>query len=104
MSVCVADIYLVFPVSSGESRHSSSFTVSSHPQTDAQGGSRPGQNVSTELMFVVIVLPSPLCMLREVLFFLHFKNFKMFVSAAVLQGWAGYQTSILFLVPTKMCQ
>lgn len=50
-----SDIYPVVPdklysfLFPGESRHSSSSSVSSHSQTDAQGGSRPRQNVTIEL-------------------------------------------------------
>lgn len=80
MFLCLSDteIYLVLPDPSGESRNSCSFTISSHPQTDTQGGSRPGQNVSIEWMslviFLVMFLPTPLCMLLEVVVFLQHKK------------------------------
>lgn len=71
----VTKMYPALPVCSGESRHSSSFTVSSHPQTDAQSGSRPRQNVSSKssvfLVIFLVIFFHHLCILHKVLLFLH---------------------------------
>lgn len=94
MSYCVCvGVVLKFTcsfLSSGESRDSGSLTVSSHPQTDAQSGSRPGQNVSTQLIFqvtlLVVFLQSYHFMLYVVLSLVleKEKHLWLLVSAAVL--------------------
>lgn len=72
MSLCPcvgAPVVTASSVSAVEGRHPRRFTFSGHPQTDASGGSRPGQNVSIPRH--ISVLPRLLFVSPEVFVFCH---------------------------------